>query len=62
MPKQTFLNLSEEKRHSIVNAAADEFANLALRAHPSIASWPTAESRKAVSINISKTRWMFSDI
>jgi AcrR family transcriptional regulator len=27
MPKQTFLNLPEEKRHAIVNAAVDEFAD-----------------------------------
>jgi len=32
MPKQTFLNLSEEKRQTIVNAAVDEFAEYGFEA------------------------------
>jgi AcrR family transcriptional regulator len=32
MPKQTFLNLPEEKRQSVVNAAIDEFANYGFEA------------------------------
>ncbi|MBK7453960.1 MAG: TetR/AcrR family transcriptional regulator [Anaerolineales bacterium] len=32
MPKQTFLNLPEEKRNFIINAAADEFAEYGFEA------------------------------
>ena len=32
MPKQTFLNLSHEKRQTIVNAAADEFSEYGFEA------------------------------
>src|SRR5512145_202657 len=32
MPKQTFLNLPEEKRQAVVNAAVDEFADYGFEA------------------------------
>ena len=62
MPKQTFLNLPEEKRETIINAAVEEFAEYGLENASTNRIVKTAALQKEVSTSILKISRMSSCI